>query len=63
MEQQMLEMVPQLAWAIAGAGIGVAAIITAVYNGRAKLLRARRGDPEIPKYIAPIRKLLRNRQR
>jgi hypothetical protein len=32
--------------AVAGIFYGIAAVVRAVYDGKAKLVRARRGDPE-----------------
>ena len=34
--------------AVAGIFFGIAAIVRAFYDGKAKLVRAERGDPELP---------------
>lgn len=39
---------PNAALLMAGGGVGLAAVITATFNGICKLIRARRGDPELP---------------
>ena len=33
-----------------GAGIGIAAVIKQTFDGWAKIIRARRGDPELPSH-------------
>lgn len=38
----------QILWALAAIGFSIAAVITAYYRGKAHLLRAQRGDPELP---------------
>ena len=45
----------------AGFGIGVAAIIRAYFDGRATLLRAKRGDPEPERRRSLLLDLLRRR--
>jgi hypothetical protein len=44
--------------AIAGIGHAIAAIIRAYFDGRSKLLRAERGDPEPPSYRTTISGIL-----
>jgi hypothetical protein len=48
--------------AIAGIFHGLAAMMNAWFNGRSKLIRAQRGDPELPARVLPtpaIRRLRR----
>lgn len=44
-----------VAWTAAGGFFyGVASIVRAVYDGRSKLVRAKRGDPELPDRRPPL---------
>jgi len=49
----MLDQIKEIAVisaGIGGFGVGIAAIIRAWFNGKATLIRARRGDPEPPNW-------------
>jgi len=48
--------------AVAGIFFGIAAIVRAVYDGKAKLLRARRGDPEYPSCRTALSAIVRRRR-
>jgi hypothetical protein len=62
----MFEAFPEAALAcgtVAGVGIGIASVIKAYFEGKATLLRAERGDPEIPNRRSTLPDILTHRGR
>jgi len=49
--------------AVTGLFHGIASVVRAVYDGQAKLIRAKRGDPELPAPVPILpRPLIRHRK-